>query len=1025
MRQSAPNESEKTKRTTKQLIYSNIVTNNLARNSVPGEKEDTIAAEEEARTEPEATTATTSSRVVASASLGTTSGIDQRYTTARLGASHQLSFQETPSLKVKQSQTNTATKSSERASSAIGDQKPAASVLTATTQNNGETGTITTPNTQIPFRSTASSRMGYTSTHDPFHPSSSPVSWSERVAASPQHTSNTPPSDSSALERTSSVGTEVVDNTTAPKPFVDDDEKSMGHSTATEPTQTTAMSHMGAMNAEEEDDTTTIRSLDSVQERSLVHMTEDDEDDDGTQQFEAPAVSAPASAVASSNCSVSTAPTDEASSLGGVGIDWNSYDPTSRLKQQVQQHRRVPSWEVSPHSQFSVPHDQRGNSPAAAVNLPPSFSPSWVGPQQRVASFRVDQQQQQGYPPLAGRPMNVNTSITSQWTHQQQTPPRYRVNDPNLPFLPSTVGARGGHDSPRGMYHRQTNPNPNFPYPVMQQQPRKPYSQPPLPPSATTPPRGTSSERAAVGRGHHRNLSAGGSPIKASAGSQGGGGSRSSSEILKTLLRKKACLYEPDTSRAVALVTWLVGRELALQFGFFSRQQLQAGVHACVSAKIDSGIITRTKVNRCMQIILNSCFHYIIPRPDGTEESGDAFREVFAKEMQDDSRLLSVLPTPWNDISVKRSEIMLACQDEDDPRDKKKPSYETPQSSPQLGSVQDKSSPGKDSSEGDDGSISKRAVLLCFNENVRRAEDVFRCHNEFIRDTAHACHLQLSSNEWRLFFGREAASTPFLWGNVGIPVPFMEGQGPGQTDALGVLTREEVGAIRTTWCCKRYDHDHELCGFAHSQVNGGWLRRDPSVCRYQDIMCQYVSSTMVPSSRGGSSKNVVVINECPYGVNCEFAHSVEEIVYHPNRYKQRPCSSLGRPGGCSLGDVCPFFHPADSYRFPKKADGRSPRHSRQAHHSGSAKTSAANLSLIPPGSPILYASPAPISSFERHLLTPGLQSLYRRNCSVFRATLRGGANYDCVYSCFGDDAGLGPKKETPSRSKAIGPPQQI
>ena len=1000
MRQTAPDASPEAKRSTKHRLHNNLVSTTL-NNIIPtggrgGGTGDTIV---EARSE------LNTNRIRGSASL-TPCGIELHCIATRVAVTHLARLGATVS-KVEQGSINES-KSSAEAPAPADEQKPVASVLnTSSPRICAANKTITPPNPQSPFRSTVQSRMGYTSTHDPTHPSSSPVSWSELVASSPsqQQQFANAPSNSRPLERTLSVGTDVVDNTTSTKQFFDDDEKSMGHSVATAPTQTTGVSHVGTMHAEE-DDATTIRSLDSIQEHDDSPLTEDYDED--TQHFASAAALAPASAVASSTCSVSTAPsTDEASSFGGVGNDW---------KQQMQHHRRVPSWEVSPHSQFSTAHDQRGNSPGA-VHLPPSFSPAWGGPQQRVASFRGDQLQQQGYPVLAGRPMNGNN--TSQWTNQHQTPPRYRVGDPSIPFLPSTVGARGGHDSPRSMFNRQAPPNSGYVYPPMHQQ-RKPYNQPPLPPSANR----TPNERAAAGRGPHNSIvSAAGSPAKPPVGSQGG--SRSASEVLKTLLRKKACLYEPDTSRAVALVTWLVGRELALQFGFFSRQQLQAGVHACVSTKIDAGIITRTKVNRCMQIILNSCFHYIIPRPDGTEESGDSFREVFAKEMRDDLRLLSVLPAPWNDISVNRSEILIACQDEDDLQRSSK-NYETPHSSPQLGSIQDRS-PGRESNDGDDGdaSISKRAVLLCFNENVRQAEDVFRCHNEFIRDTAHACHLQMSSNEWRLFFGREAASTPYIWGNVGIPIPFMEGQGPAQTDALGVLTRGEVAALRTSWCCKRYDHDHELCGFAHSQVNCGWLRRDPSTFRYKDVMCQYVSSISVPSNRGGIARNVLVLNECPYGVDCEFAHATEEIVYHPNRYKQRPCASLGRPGGCSFSDVCPNFHPADSYRFPKKADGRSPRHSRHAqHHISTRITSPSSPNTIPFGSPIVYASPAPVSSFERHLLTPGLQSLYRRNCSVFRATLRGGVAYECLYSYFGDDTGIGPKKVR-TQSNAIGPSQHV
>jgi hypothetical protein len=147
---------------------------------------------------------------------------------------------------------------------------------------------------------------------------------------------------------------------------------------------------------------------------------------------------------------------------------------------------------------------------------------------------------------------------------------------------------------------------------------------------------------------------------------------RSSSEVLKTLLCRKACLYQPDHSRAVALVTWLVGEELGLKHVYFSCQQLQAGVHAYVTDKIDLGVITRTKVNRCMQIILNSCFHYIIPCPGGTEESGETFRSVFAKEVDESPEsfdamiLLDMLPQPWRKIVVHRDEVLWASSNPDD-----------------------------------------------------------------------------------------------------------------------------------------------------------------------------------------------------------------------------------------------------------------------------------------------------------------------------------------------------------------------
>lgn len=683
------------------------------------------------------------------------------------------------------------------------------------------------------------------------------------------------------------------------------DGKMEDSTTATSPTLTTGGIGDGHT---EEDDTTTIRSIDSIGGRGGGLLHPGDTLDD---MMEPPSLLGRSTAIES--CSVSTAPTDEASSLGGF-IDWSNPNAVA-VSQRPRQHRRVPSWEQSPHSHHS--HATNTTSPAT-LHLPPTYSPPTWGPQ--VASFRdanYSQQQQHRLGP-------------------SETPPRAKA-DPNLPFLPRPNQL----DNPRnGNYHHQARPA--YPYHLQQQAqtpPRRPFA------SAATPPR----------------------PRTTPAPRPTPNGARSPSEVLKTLLRKKACLYESDTSRAVALVTWLVGRSLALDHGFFSRQQLQAGVHACVAPTMEAGWITRTKVNRCMQIILNSCFHYIIPRPDGTEESGERMRALFALEMRDDTDLLALLPPPWHQVRLVEGAHHPASAGV----------LETPQSSPKLTSVA--ASPGE-SSLPDDASDTKRAVLLCFNENVRSAEDVFRCHNEFIRDTAHACHLQLSANEWRLFFGREAAAAPRLWGNIGIPVPALPGQ---EVDALGVLTNDELGCLRTSWCSKRYDHDHELCGFAHPEVNGGWLRRDPRKYKYEGQMCPHVSTITIDYGEGPKK---LVMNECPHGMECRMCHSAEELAYHPTRYKQRCCSSIHRHCSCTLGEVCPDFHPSESYRFSRKPDGRSPR--RGANHPAAqqqqqhgTKTPAGHHPT-PLSSPILYIGPAPMSRFEQHLHLPGLQSLFRQNSAA-------------------------------------------
>mmetsp|Transcript_17679 Transcript_17679/g.50066 ORF Transcript_17679/g.50066 Transcript_17679/m.50066 type:complete len:1089 (-) Transcript_17679:373-3639(-) len=567
-----------------------------------------------------------------------------------------------------------------------------------------------------------------------------------------------------------------------------------------------------------------------------------------------------------------------------------------------------------------------------------------------------------------------------------------------------------------------------------------------------TPPRNARSMRTTPashgGRGHGN--ASGQSPGSPHHGGMSGT-HRSSSEILKTLLRKKACLYEPDTSRAVALVTWLVGRELAMEYGYFSRQQLQSGVHACVAAKIDDGTITRTKVNRCMQIILNSCFHYIIPRSDGTEENGESFRAAFSPRATDDSALLKQLPSPWDKLTVQRHSVLQASKGDGDDQSKTKAST-TPKSSPRLQGM----------SGHVDDEASKRAVLLCFNENVRCAEDVFRCHNEFIRDTANASHLQLSADEWKAFFGCHGPSPragQFPWSIVGVPLGNIRVHGQHQTqaqmlmesqkrpiDILGQMSANDAAKFRSTWCSKRYDHNHELCAFAHVEINGGWLRRDPQVHNYEAVMCPHVTTLVDSTSRDAEGNALVYhINECPHGVHCNKAHSKEEILYAPGKYKARLCSAAGqsRSRGCRLGDVCPDLHPPNSGVRPmKKAPDNRHHHHNHNHHShhhnhnhGNRQHSKKNESATqksnatanvggqnhpaPSPAPILYASPAPISDFERNLGLPGLKDMYRRHCSVLRAYHRSNGTADIHYSCFGDDDGIGYSATDPHQGQMM------
>lgn len=708
----------------------------------------------------------------------------------------------------------------------------------------------------------------------------------------------------------------------------------------------------------------------------------------------------------------------------------------------LDQHRRAQSWEegllpaLQPQQlQFTEGHAPRPshnpwNSAPAAASIPqnmthPAQRPSWGGLQPRGSQHPMQQQHQQLMPqnvvPQAQQRV-ASFRKEGSWAQHVASPNQHLQLPRQVQYMASALPQQQPFLAHPYVHSQQV---PQAPQPPPQVTRKSTFTIPPGPHSApmgaspaATPnrnvqqPRNQASKPAPIptpGSGAHQHSAT--SSVS----------HRSSSEVLKTLLRKKACLYEPDTSRSVALVTWLVGRELAFEYGFFSRQQLQSGVHACVSSKIEAGIITRTKVNRCMQIILNSCFHYIIPRSDGTEENGDHFRDIFARSVQDDSNLLLHLPEPWNDLLVRREVVLEASLfDDEDQRKEKAPAHwrpskqgknpSTPKTSPRLSSMNADKSPERDDDDGDHES--KRAVLLCFNENVRSAEDVFRCHNEFIRDTANAAHLQLTAQEWRQFFGREVSRSPHLWGNVGIPTLTGESSEgpPRQPDLLGQMSREEAAKFRTTWCTKRYEHNHDLCGFSHVEVNGGWLRRNPVLQPYKDEMCPYVVAVR-DKQVGGQP---FFLNECPEGVLCNQAHSIEEILYHPNQYKTKVCTSLySRSGGCRLGDVCPHVHPPETTRPLKKSEGRSHGHghrrknSKDANAAGSTSGTKPLTVATPTGAPVVYASPAPFSSFEHQLGMPGLRNLFRRHSAVIRAHVRSSGKCTSSYSPFGDDWGIG------------------
>lgn len=405
---------------------------------------------------------------------------------------------------------------------------------------------------------------------------------------------------------------------------------------------------------------------------------------------------------------------------------------------------------------------------------------------------------------------------------------------------------------------------------------------------------------------------------------------------LKTALRQSSFLYEKDTSQAIILMAWLVGRSMSLRNGYFYRKDMTKGVHAVVAPLIDSGFITTTRVNRCLQLVLKSSFDYILPRQDGIQACGSYFSTHFSLTVSDvlddeaNNTLLNSLPSPWRDL-----DFTIAANTE---------AYAQPHGNDMTRGEMEPVTVDTENRVADKKVQTKPPVLMCFVDNVRSLKCLLRNHDERIRDVADEAKLHLTEKEWSSFFsgktdedshGRRtlttmsdsdtSTSSPSIkgeegWGN-GSSFIFEistevsddltnKGKNPGSGETSSDINafeersqycRRVPGTLdgllepaefRTVWCCKPYKHDIDKCTFAHKDVNGGWLRRDPRKYDYRPQLCSKFTI-------GTNNINECVYkNFCTKGQRCEFAHSEEENFYHPNNYKNiefkcLPCDNSG------------------------------------------------------------------------------------------------------------------------------------
>ncbi|KJP85268.1 hypothetical protein AK88_05108 [Plasmodium fragile] len=126
-----------------------------------------------------------------------------------------------------------------------------------------------------------------------------------------------------------------------------------------------------------------------------------------------------------------------------------------------------------------------------------------------------------------------------------------------------------------------------------------------------------------------------------------------------------------------------------------------------------------------------------------------------------------------------------------------------------------------------------------------------------------------------------------------------------------LLSEEDLSRFRTKQCKRLLNggcnFGIDRCQYSHNEF---WNRRcpfylsDSSFIRYITIMCPDVET-----KADGSINSL-----CLRGGECPFAHSAEEILYHPLYYKTKRCEDY-KKGSCNTY-YCPFIHGLAETRIP-------------------------------------------------------------------------------------------------------------
>ena len=354
--------------------------------------------------------------------------------------------------------------------------------------------------------------------------------------------------------------------------------------------------------------------------------------------------------------------------------------------------------------------------------------------------------------------------------------------------------------------------------------------------------------------------------------------------MLGRKMKKKSFLYEKDLSQTVALVAWLVSRDLSLRKGSYYLKDVADAVQFVMSPLTKHGLVTITKINRCLQVILKSSFEYILPKADGgTQECGLDLIKKFEDTLTctDDeftTSFLNSLPAPWKDI-----DFTLATNTERHIEQSKRNNELRGKMEPMTGGGTEKHV--KNDSE-DKTKAKTNPLKMHLVDNVRSLKSLLINHDERIRDLADDANLNLTHEEWSSYFcvqtdgksqGRtlptgSGSNISSFSGEVYFVIPSqvsdalnckrenrntsvecprnmtamgLADSGPSHSSTLvleekGQYCRKVPGSIEglldpsefiSTLCCKQYNHDREKCIFTHpvAKAKDTTFYRDPGV----------------------------------------------------------------------------------------------------------------------------------------------------------------------------------------------------